>query len=73
MRQMQGAQRWASRKLKNLRQREARFKKYRHEKKSHKVVKTISRDFRMVDGDFDFYWRRAWLCLNCDVDWPTWT
>ena len=40
-----------------------------HRRLSHIVVRTVVRDVKAVRGEFEFYWRRAFRCLQCQKSW----
>jgi hypothetical protein len=70
---MPDVKRWATRRVKPLRQRQSRLRRWNHKRQNHLVVKTVMRDVTVFDGEFSFYWRRGWHCANCTIDWPTYT
>lgn len=50
----------------------ARAQRWLHRKRGHLVVKTNIRDYSVIKGEFQFYWRPGYRCMTCKAEWATW-
>ncbi len=53
-----------------VRLRRARVNRSHHEMMGHLVTQTLMRDYRTNRGEFEFYWRKCYECINCSLQWP---